>query len=70
MDCFWPRAVLCEMNVRRSRPKSTLRAAAAKPFPEKITGVDAVWLMPIYPIGEAGRKSSLAPTIRSATIAP
>ena len=59
MDCFWPRAVLYEMNVRQLTPEGTLRAAAAKlPFLKDL-GVDAVWLMPIYPIGEAGRKGSL-----------
>ena len=52
-------AVLYEMNVRQLTPEGTLRAAAAKlPFLRDL-GVDAVWLMPIYPIGEAGRKGSL-----------
>ena len=52
-------AVLYEMNVRQLTPEGTLRAAAAKlPFLRDL-GVDAVWLMPIYPIGEAERKGSL-----------
>lgn len=52
-------AVLYEMNVRQLTPEGTLRAAAAKlPFLKDL-GVDAVWLMPVYPIGEAERKGSL-----------
>ena len=59
MDCLWPRAVPYEMNVRQLTPEGTLRAAAAKlPFLKDL-GVDAGSLMPIYPIGEAGRKGSL-----------
>ena len=52
-------AVLYEMNVRQLTPEGTLRAAAAKlPFLKDL-GVDAVWLMPIYPIGEKNRKGTL-----------
>ena len=52
-------AVLYEMNVRQLTPEGTLRAATSKlPFLKDL-GVDAVWLMPVYPIGEAGRKGSL-----------
>ena len=59
MNCFWPQAVLYEMNVRQLTPEGTLRAATSKlPFLKDL-GVDAVWLMPVYPIGEAGRKGSL-----------
>ena len=55
MNCFWPQAVLYEMNVRQLTPEGTLRAATSKlPFLKDL-GVDAVWLMPVYPIGEAGR---------------
>ena len=52
-------AVLYEMNVRQLTPEGTLRAAAARLEFLRDLGVDAVWLMPIYPIGEAGRKGSL-----------
>lgn len=70
MNCFWPQAVLYEMNVRQLTPEGTLRAATSKlPFLKDL-GVDAVWLMPVYPIGEAGAKARSAPTIRSATTAP
>lgn len=59
MNCFWPQAVLYEMNVRQLTPEGTLRAATSKlPFLKDL-GVDAVWLMPVYPIGAAGRKGSL-----------
>ena len=30
MNCFWPQAVLYEMNVRQLTAEGTLRAAAAK----------------------------------------
>ena len=59
MDCFWPRAVLYEMNVRQLTPEGTLRAAAARLEFLRDLGVDAVWLMPIYPIGEKNRKGTL-----------
>lgn len=52
-------AVLYEMNVRQLTPQGDLRSAAERlPFLRSI-GIDAVWLMPIYPIGEEGRKGSL-----------
>ena len=52
-------AVLYEMNVRQLTPEGTLRAAAARlPFLRTL-GVDAVWLMPVYPIGVEGRKGTL-----------
>ena len=52
-------AVLYEMNVRQLTPEGTLRAAAERlPFLREL-GIDAVWLMPIYPIGCEGRKGSL-----------
>ena len=52
-------AVLYEMNVRQLTPEGTLRAAAAKLGFLHDMGVDAVWLMPIYPIGELDRKGTL-----------
>ena len=52
-------AVVYEMNVRQSTPEGTF-AAAEKRLPAlREMGVDAVWLMPIHPIGEKGRKGSL-----------
>ena len=52
-------AVLYEMNIRQLTPEGTLRAATERlPFLRSI-GIDAIWLMPIYPIGEEGRKGTL-----------
>ena len=51
-------AVLYEMNVRQLTAEGTFNAAIERlPFLRSI-GVDAIWLMPIYPIGEDGRKGS------------
>ncbi len=52
-------AVLYEMNVRQLTPEGTLRAAMARLDFLREMGVDAVWLMPIHPIGERERKGSL-----------
>lgn len=52
-------AVLYEMNVRQQTPQGTLRAATERLEGLRGMGVDAVWLMPVYPIGEANRKGSL-----------
>ena len=52
-------AVIYEMNVRQLTREGTLRAAAAKLGFLRDMGIDAVWLMPIYPIGAEGRKGSL-----------
>ena len=56
----WSRsAVLYEMNVRQLTREGTFLAAIERlPFLRSV-GVDALWLMPIYPIGEEGRKGSL-----------
>ena len=51
--------MLYEMNVRQLTPEGTLRAAAARLEFLRDLGVDAVWLMPIYPIGEKNRKGTL-----------
>ena len=52
-------AVVYELNTRQATAEGTL-AAAEKKLPElKELGVDVVWLMPIYPIGEEGRKGTL-----------
>ncbi|MFI3324053.1 MAG: alpha-amylase family glycosyl hydrolase [Rikenellaceae bacterium] len=49
-------AVLYEMNVRQLTPQGTLKAAQERlPFLREL-GIDIIWLMPIYPIGEEDRK--------------
>ena len=52
-------AVLYELNVRQFTEEGTLRAAAERLAFLRSIGVDAIWLMPIYPIGVEGRKGSL-----------
>lgn len=52
-------AVVYEMNVRQYTPEGTFAAARAELPRLKDLGVDVVWLMPIYPIGEKGRKGTL-----------
>ena len=52
-------AVLYEMNIRQLTPEGTLRAAEGKLEFLRSMGIDAIWMMPIYPIGEEGRKGSL-----------
>ncbi len=52
-------AVVYEMNVRQYTPEGTFAAAQAQlPRLERL-GVDVIWLMPIYPIGEKERKGTL-----------
>lgn len=52
-------AVLYELNIRQFTPEGTFNAAIERlPFLRSI-GIDAIWLMPIYPIGVEGRKGSL-----------
>lgn len=52
-------AVLYEMNIRQLTPEGTLKAATKRlPFLRDM-GIDILWLMPIYPIGEVERKGSL-----------
>ena len=52
-------AVLYEMNIRQLTPEGTLRAAEKKLESLHSMGIDAIWMMPIYPIGEENRKGSL-----------
>ncbi len=56
----WTRnAVVYELNTRQATAEGTF-AAAEKKLPDlKELGVDVVWLMPVYPIGEKGRKGTL-----------
>lgn len=52
-------AVVYEMNIRQYTPEGSF-AAAARELPRlEALGVDVVWLMPIYPIGEKERKGTL-----------
>ena len=56
----WSRkALIYEMNVRQLTPTGSLRAAQRRLKGLRDMGVDAIWLMPIYPIGEEERKGSL-----------
>lgn len=51
--------MLYELNVRQFTPEGTFAAARERlPFLRSL-GIDAIWLMPIYPIGQEGRKGSL-----------
>ena len=47
------------MNVRQLTEQGTLRAAEEKLEGLRNLGIDCIWLMPIYPIGEEGRKGEL-----------
>ena len=52
-------SVVYELNTRQATAEGTF-SAAEKKLPElKELGVDVVWLMPVYPIGEKGRKGTL-----------
>ena len=51
--------VIYEMNVRQLTEEGTFSSAMRHLQHLKSVGVDAVWLMPIYPIGEIERKGSL-----------
>ncbi len=53
------RSVIYEMNVRQLTAEGTLRAAAERLEFLCDLGIDAVWLMPIHPIGAVNRKGSL-----------
>ena len=52
-------ATIYEVNVRNYTPEGTFRAFEAHLPRLAKMGVVIVWLMPIYPIGEVGRKGSL-----------
>ena len=52
-------AVLYEMNIRQLTPEGTISAAEKKLEFLHSMGIDAIWMMPIYPIGEENRKGSL-----------
>lgn len=52
-------AVIYEMNIRQLTKEGSFVAAMRHLQHLRGIGVDAVWLMPIYPIGEVERKGSL-----------
>jgi len=53
------RAVLYEVNIRQYTPEGTFRAFEQHLPRLKELGVDILWLMPVYPIGEKNRKGPL-----------
>ena len=56
----WTReGVVYELNVRQLTPEGTFAAAEAHLPLLKELGVEIVWIMPPYPIGEKGRKGTL-----------
>lgn len=55
----WHRGVVYEMNVRQYTSEGTFKAAQQQLARLKDLGIDIIWLMPIHPIGEQGRKGTL-----------
>ncbi len=53
------RAVIYELNVRQFSPEGTFAAVREQLLRLQALGVDILWLMPIYPIGEERRKGTL-----------
>ena len=51
--------LIYEVFVRSLTPEGTVRAATARLDSVRALGVDVVWLMPIYPVGELNRKGRL-----------
>lgn len=51
--------IVYEFNVRQSTPEGTFNAALDRLPVLKELGIDIVWVMPPYPIGELERKGSL-----------
>lgn len=52
-------SVVYEMNIRQLTPEGTFTAASSRLEIIRKMGVDVIWLMPIYPIGEVNRKGTL-----------
>lgn len=52
-------AVIYEVNLRQFTPEGTFRAFESHLPRLKKMGIDILWLMPIFPIGEVQRKGSL-----------
>lgn len=55
----WNNTVIYELNTRQFTPEGTFKAAEDQLPRLKEQGVDVVWMMPLYPIGEKGRKGTL-----------
>ncbi|MFT6996537.1 MAG: glycosidase [Cryomorphaceae bacterium] len=55
-DDWSKNATIYEVNVRQYTPEGTLNAFAEDLPRIKEMGIDILWLMPIYPIGELNRK--------------
>ena len=55
----WNNTVIYELNTRQFTPEGTFKAAEDQLPRLKEQGVDIVWMMPLYPIGEKGRKGTL-----------
>lgn len=52
-------SVIYELNVRQLTPEGNFAAAASHLDTLRHAGIDIIWIMPPYPIGEAERKGSL-----------
>lgn len=52
-------ATIYELNTRQFTPEGTFAAAEAQLTKLKELGIDIIWIMPLQPIGEVGRKGSL-----------
>jgi alpha-amylase len=52
-------AVIYEVNIRQYTPEGTINAFVEQLPKLKAMGVNILWLMPIFPIGEKNRKGSL-----------
>ena len=58
-DHFVSDGVIYELNTRQFTPEGTFDAAREQLPRLKELGVDVIWIMPLYPIGELERKGSL-----------
>ena len=52
-------SVVYELNIRQMTPEGTFAAAAERLPVHRELGVDILWVMPPYPIGELNRKGTL-----------
>ena len=57
-------SVVYEVNVRQFSPEGTFKGVEAQLPRLKDLGVDVLWLMPMYQIGEEERKGSLGSYFR------
>ena len=58
-DAWVSDGTVYELNVRQLTPEGTFAAAEGHLPLLKELGVDIIWVMPPYPIGEKGRKGTL-----------